>query len=132
VAESLADDLWMDRGLEESRCEGVSQIVEPQSREPDPAHEPVPVAGERVGGERSTVAPLDHEVEVLPGLPEENPALELALAVTAQERDGRWRESNRAAPAIRLRREEHEVRALLRQRYPLRFPLMVCRSAFSS
>jgi hypothetical protein len=59
--------------------------------------------------------PVYHEVEIGPGLTEEDPALELLAAVPAEERDGRGRQSHRSPRAVRL----SNCSVTLRNQYPL-------------
>jgi hypothetical protein len=58
----------------------MPQIMQPEPWEADAPNEAVPVAGERVRWERLAIAPLDDEVEIRPGLAEEESALRLIVS----------------------------------------------------
>src|SRR4029453_6357999 len=63
------------------------------------------------GGNGSPSPPLDDEVEICPGLAEEESALGLLFSVAPQQRDCRWWNPHCPATPVRLREEEREVRS---------------------
>lgn len=102
MADSVADDLWVDAVVEGQRGVRVAHVVQADSRHAGPVDQPVEPAGDRVRVEELPVREAHQLAVVLVACTERLPFLVQHGDVAAEVGDRQWIEGDRSPAALRL------------------------------